>query len=154
MPDVRRIHLVVDIVDDGTDMVQVARDLLAGRRPDARVVDTAPDLLVGDPDRQALPTPEAVFVVLEEDPQTGQRGGFVLERPAFLWARPIYSDSGPPEFKRLEFGGQCREYGFALPPKGDSLEDVVDALVRMHHDRRGAAGQDDQPGDAAPGGGA
>lgn len=40
--ETRRVHLVVDVIDDGTEPRELARQLLAGRRPDARAVDLVP----------------------------------------------------------------------------------------------------------------
>lgn len=74
MADVTRWHLIVDVVDDGTDPRKLAAQLLAGRRPDARVVDMVPDL-VDHPDVPPrpegvtpLPSAEAVYAVFDGVP--------------------------------------------------------------------------------------
>lgn len=142
--NVRRVHLVVDIIDDGADLPKVARDLLAGRRPDARVVDARPDQIAHPMDHgatQMLP-PSVAFLLTDPDPAVGadRRVGFVLQRPVFMWARPVYRDpetwrdptglvsmTGRAEFDRLVFGGECRQYGFTVEREpGTLLEQLVD----------------------------
>lgn len=147
MADVTRWHLIVDVVGDGTDPRKLAAQLLAGRRPDARVVDMVPDL-VAHPDVPPrpegvtpLPSAEAVYVVFD-DPG----GGLVLERPAFLWARPVYDApepwvdgivlrQGPATFERIEFGGQAHHYGTVStrPP-----ETVLERLQTLRDSVAGA----------------
>ena len=140
MPDVTRWHLIVDVVDDGTDPQALADQLLAGRRPDARAVDMVPDLIAhpGVPPRPEgavpLPSAEAVFIVFD-DPD----GGLVLERPAFLWARPVYDApepwvdgivlrQEPSTFERMEFGGQAHHYGQVSPRPPETVLERLQAL--------------------------
>lgn len=146
--DVTRWHLIVDVVGDGTDPRKLAAQLLAGRRPDARVVDMVPDL-VAHPDVPPrpegvtpLPSAEAVYVVFD-DPG----GGLVLERPAFLWARPVYDApepwvdgivlrQGPATFERIEFGGQAHHYAVATTPRPP--ETVLERLQTLRDSVTGA----------------
>lgn len=146
VPQVERLHLVVDIVADGQDMPTVARQLLAGRRPDARVVDCRPqgrptdqvDAIGGQAFNLA---PCRVYITTPGQPELGERAvGLVLPRPTFVWAHTVHLYPGPyglglgridppPTYQHLEFGGQVHHYGMKVAaPGGESvlLEDLHD----------------------------
>ncbi|HMJ78102.1 MAG TPA: hypothetical protein VK507_19130 [Iamia sp.] len=144
---VERFHLVVDIVGDGTDPEQLGRQLLAGRRPDALLVDCRPQ---GRPNLRQVDAiggqafnlaPCRVYIVAPEQPELGEPAiGLVLPRPTFVWAHTVHAlpqpvEAGlarwdpPAEYRHLEFGGQVHRYGMKVAdPGGEAvlLEDLSD----------------------------